>query len=235
MQPWCEEGVNDCSPLRATTLADSAAPVAHWLPWAHFNLRRNPFGELTSQERVALAVVDVAAVAQRLSGPRSAVQWIGDCGRGKTTRMLALASRFPAASYVYLPEDRPCPPIAAGSPLLIDEAQRMPLAAWRLITATGLPLVLATHRDLGRRLKRFGYTVSTERIGDGNTPELVCELLNRRIEGSRLHSGPLPTVSLAEARGLVQRFGSDIRGIEHHLYERVQTQVNQHGKMRFVD
>lgn len=104
-----------------------------------------------------------------------------------------------------------------------------------MILATGLPLVLATHRDLRRMLRSFRYHVHTERIGEGNTAELLQRLLNRRIEASRLQDGPVPVVSLDAANRLVERFGSDIRGIEDFLYERVQTQVVRHGEMRFID
>ncbi len=204
-------------------------------PWARSNLRRNPFGELTRQERAELAVVDVDAIAARVSKSFSAVQLIGDCGRGKTTRMLALANRLQRASYVYLSQDGPCPPIAEGNPVLIDEAQRLPRRVARCVLQSGLPLVLATHRDMGRLLRRFRYTVHTEEIGRGNTPELVCRLLNRRVEASRLTDGPLPELSLAQTRRLVRRFGSDIRGIEAYLYEEVQTQVAKHGEVRFVN
>lgn len=209
--------------------------TARWLPWAQCNLRRNPFGELTPQERAEVAVLDVEAIATSAERPGSAVQLIGACGRGKTTRMLALKRRLPEASYVYLPQDGPCPPIAEGRPLLIDEAQRLPRAAWRCILTTGLPLVLATHRNMGRVLRRFGYDVQTEWIGDGNTPELICQLLNRRIEASRLRAGPIPVISLDDADRLYRDFGTDIRGIENYLYERVQSQVVHHGEMRFVD
>jgi hypothetical protein len=205
------------------------------LPWARCNLRRNPFGELTPEERAEVAVVDVEAIARRAQRRGRAVQLIGDCGRGKTTRMLALARRLPGASYVYLPEDGPCPPIAEGSPLLIDEAQRLPLPAWRCVLGTGLPLVLATHRNMRRLLRKFGYNVQTEWIGDGNTPELICQALNRRLEASRFQAGPIPVLSLDDADRLFKHFGSDIRGIENYLYERVQTQLVQHGEMRFVD
>jgi hypothetical protein len=209
--------------------------IEHWLPWARCNLRRNPFGELTPDERAEVAVVDVDRMVRHVARPRSAVQLIGDCGRGKTTRMLALWKQNHTASYVYLPEDGPCPAIPDGNPLLIDEAQRLPKAALRQISGTGVPLVLATHHDLSRQLRRFAYTVHTERIGDGNTPELIQRLLNRRIEASRLQQGPLPVLSLAEARRLVARFGSNIRAIESFLYELVQSQVIEHGEMRFID
>lgn len=217
---------------RRDTEASRAVP---WLPWASCNLRRNPFGELTCEERAELAVVDVDRLVDLTSEPYCAVQLIGDCGRGKTSRLLAIRHRLPESSYVYLPEHGPCPAIAEGHPLLIDEAQRLPEAARRPVFSTGLPLVLATHRRLDRTLRRFGYHVHTDWIGEDNTAELLQRLLNRRIRASRLQDGPIPVVSIDVADRLVKRFGSDIRGIEQFLYERVQIQVTRYGEMRFSD
>ena len=148
-------------------------------PWARLNLWRNPFGELTSEERAELAVFVDGDLGRCDVAHGQAVQLIGGCGRGKTTRMLAIRKRLSEASYVYLPEDGPCPAIPAGCPLLIDEAQRLPRRLRRQIFATGLPLVLATHDDLERVLRRFGYSIRTIWIGSENTPELICRLLNR--------------------------------------------------------
>ncbi len=209
--------------------------VGDWLPWAWCNLRRNPFGELTREERVELAVVDVDSIAARVADSRSAVQLIGDCGRGKTTRMLVLKHSLADSAYVYLAEDQPCPAIPAGRPLLIDEAQRLPAAVRRRVFGSGLPLVLATHRDLNRPLVRAGYRVHSEEIGGQNDAALLCRVLNRRIEASRLGSGGVPALSIDQAHALVVRFGSNIRAIEGFLYERVQTQKFSHGEMRFVD
>ncbi|MEM1069520.1 MAG: hypothetical protein AAGI63_11540 [Planctomycetota bacterium] len=206
-----------------------------WLPWAGVNLRRNPFGELSPEERAELAVVDVEPILARLSEQRVAVQFIGACGRGKTTRMLALLKHLPNASYTYLPEDAACPAIAMGDPILIDEAQRLPRYVRRRIWSSGISLVLSTHRDLRRSLRRSGYRVTTMRIGNGNTPSHVCQLLNRRIDASRLHTGSVPSLTLRAAECLVSRFGSDIRAMEHHLYEQLQKQVEQHGEVRSFD
>ena len=71
-------------------MIDAPQQTLNWLPWAWCNLRRNPFGELSRNERAELAVVDIDAIADHASEPYHAVQLIGDCGRGKTTRMLAL-------------------------------------------------------------------------------------------------------------------------------------------------
>ncbi|TWT94635.1 hypothetical protein [Stieleria varia] len=204
--------------------------------WASHNLSRNPFGELTRQERIELAVVDVQAVAQFISQPRRAYQFIGECGRGKTTRMLAITRHIPDATYAYLPEDEPCPPIAAGSVVMIDEAQRMPRRIRQAVFASGLPLVLATHRNLSGPLRRAGYTVQTERIGLQLSDSLLQQILNQRIHASRRDTeASVPEISLADCRALIRRFGTDVRAMESYLYDIVQQQVNSHGKMRFID
>lgn len=199
---------------------------ALWRPWAWCNLGRNPFGEFTPEERVDVAVLDVEALAAHVRGPRWALQLIGRAGRGKTTRMLALAARFAGAAYVHLPEAQPCPAIPVGRPLLIDEAQRLPRGVRRRIFAAGLPLVLATHRNLSGPLSRADYQVHTERIGRSVDGPLVREIARRRIEFCRLsRERPVPRLSDDDARWLVWRFKTDLRAIEGYLYERVQRQA----------
>ena len=207
-----------------------------WIPWAWCNLRRNPFGELTPEERVSVAVVDISEIASQVQQSHHAVQLIGDCGRGKTTRMLVLTEALADSAYVYLFEHEPCPAIPSGRPLLIDEAQRLPRHVRRQVFASGLPLVLATHRDLRRPLVRAGYRVSTQQIGSTNDATLVHALANKRIEASRLTAeAAVPRLSMDDARLLVNQFGSNIRAMESYLYEVVQTQVFSHGEMRFID
>ncbi|MCA9137143.1 MAG: hypothetical protein KDB00_10300 [Planctomycetales bacterium] len=215
--------------------------------WPGANLFRNPFGELTRAERSELAVVQISEIVSAIGSPCDgnnaiefrpfcAYQMIGECGRGKTTRMLALADQFPSASYVYLPEDQPCPAIPTGEPLLIDEAQRLPWRVRRKIFSSGTPLVLATHRDLSRALRRAGYTVTTQRIGLTLSPQQLTCILNRRISASRRDPNQsVQYITQDDAEQLIQRFGTNVRDIESYLYDIVQSQVNQHGKMRFID
>ena len=203
--------------------------------WAQCNFFRNPFGELTPAERAELAVVDVDPLIKLLDHRHAAVQLIGRCGRGKTTRLLKLSARLPNSSYTYLPEDAPCPPIADGHPILIDEAQRLPRLVADMIFSSGRPLVLSTHRDLCKRLRRFGYQVHTDHIGQANTPELLQNVLNQRIEASRLTDQPVPNISSDLARRLVNSFGTDFRAIERHLYDLFQDQVIHDGQVRFED
>jgi len=199
-------------------------------------LWRNPFGELTREERVALAIVDVAAVANKVRTAGTAFQWIGAAGRGKTTRMLALhrylRDRYRCRSvYVYLPEDEPCPPIPDGDVILIDEAERLPRAVWRRIGKTRRPLVLATHRDLSWRLRWYGYRAAARRIGPANTPELIAAILNRRIAASRIGSLPVRWVTPAEASNLHRKFGGDVRAIEAAMYDDFQRRIYDDGQV----
>ena len=117
-------GVNLVSPSTA---------VPSWRPFARLDLTINPFGELTPEQRGEVAVVDVEwwtawLTAGRAAGKLRAVQFMGDCGRGKTTHLLALRFALPTAKYVYLPQHGPLPATPEGPLVMIDEAQRL---SWR--------------------------------------------------------------------------------------------------------
>ena len=243
-RPPASEASDRCEGDRRIAREDSIWPSSRWRA---ANLFRNPFGELTWSERAELAVVPVDNLVDAIcfgSGDHGEVrfrswhafQMIGECGRGKTTRMLAIRERYPTASYVYLPEQGPCPAIPDGVPLLIDEAQRLPRHVRRLVFASGVTLVLATHHDLSTALRRAGYVVTTERIGLSLSVQHLVEILNRRIEASRRDpQRPIPRVSQDDAEELIRRFGTDIRSIENYLYDVVQSQVNHHCEMRFTE
>ncbi|WP_230780356.1 hypothetical protein [Roseiconus lacunae] len=214
--------------------------------WQAANLYRNPFGELERAERAELAVVDVDRILRQIGSQsatrdwqfrsRAAFQLLGDCGRGKTTRMLAIGRVIPQAAYVYLPEDAACPTIPWGWPLLVDEAQRLPRRIRRLVFDSGVPLVLSSHRDLTGPLRRAGYDVHTDRIGLTLTAEKLTEILNRRVLASlRGPATDVPQITLTDAARLIERFGTDVRSIEGYLYDVVQQQVETDGELRFID
>ena len=167
------------------------------LPFAHLNLRRNPFGELTVEERAALAVANVETLVPRLRAGAQ-VQFVGAQGRGKTSHLLALKARLPEAHYVRCDRDGPAPyaPI-----LLLDEADRVPRGA----------CALAVHRPL-----RGVEIIELPPL----TPARLATIIERRIEHVRRNPGPVPRVMDVEE--LIARFGDDVRAIEHHLYERFQ-------------
>ncbi len=229
---------------RPTHLRTLLMPADSWLPFSQWNLRYNPFGELTAAERARVAVFDPDPVIDMLKNGRAAVQFIGDCGRGKTTRLLAIRQKLdPAtAAFIYLPAFAAVTPQwwlqlwqLHGDMLIIDEAQRIAWPLRRRLFRRGLPLVLGTHRDLRRPLERAGYQVTTVPVGPGNDAQHVREVANARLAAARLAPGDVPQLSFAEAQQLVDRFGNDLRAIEYFLYHQVQHQVGRNGQMRFID
>jgi hypothetical protein len=203
-------------------------------PYAKLNLIRNPFGELTRNERAALAVVDCREWVAILSQSNTAVQFLGPCGHGKTTHLLALAQAllesipesspesFLRAAYVYLPPSGPRPKIPRTRPLFIDEAQRLGWWERRQVFTAGGPLVLGSHEDLRPALERAGMRVVTVEVANGTTPERLVEIANRRVEASRLDAGPVPRIELPQAIELRRQHGCDIRRIEDDLYRHFQ-------------
>ena len=197
-------------------LAASSARLS--LPFAHLNLRFNPFGEIPLEHRAELAVVDLESIVNQLADRRAAFQFIGDKGRGKTTHLLALAQHFPHAAYVHIPEDER-PPIPVGDPLMIDEAQRLSRwTRWRVFRRK-VPLVLGTHEDYSGELKRAGREVTTIEVGGLLDAGQLQKLLERRIELARRGEGSVPRVTRETIDHLLLEFGNDIRAMEGWLYE----------------
>lgn len=203
-------------------------------PYARLNLTRNPFGELSLSERMDLAVVDTEHCLNWLKEPKSAVQIIGPCGHGKTTHLLALRGRLADSHYVYFPETGEQPPLPRQRPLLVDEAQR--LVWWRrrqLLSCPG-PVVIATHVDWTARFESAGFRLHTIDVGLALSTERLQHILNRRVIASWLR--PPPDLARTEFYSsttaqhplcltrqhtvtLQLRWGSNIRSMEHYLYD----------------
>ena len=192
-------------------------PCTVTLPFVHLNLRRNPFGEFTTEETEALAHVDIDDVVANLSRPGFAVQFIGEKGFGKTTHLLAIRAQFPGAGYVHIQEGERAE-IPVGNPLMIDEAQRLTWRQRGQVFRSSIPLVLGTHVDFCRTLVRAGRVVETIAVDRQMDAERLCALLNARIHRVRRSEGKLPRIRLETARRLLQQFGPDVRWILHELY-----------------
>lgn len=182
------------------------------IPFAHLNLRFNPFGELTDAERVRIAVLRVAPPAIG-----SCVQVIAGCGRGKTAHLLAFAHALgaPYERADVTPGGRLVSPLAKLDAFVLDEAQladRRDLAA----AARVKTLVLGTHEDLAARLG--GRDVLTVRLTEPPAIDVLAEIVRRRIEHARRAAGPVPSLSEGALALLLQRHGSDVRAIEGILY-----------------
>ena len=72
------------------------------LPFAHLNLRFNPFEELTREERAVTAIVDLDELPELHSKDRVAVQFLGEHGRGKSTHLIALHKQFKDSLYTQI-------------------------------------------------------------------------------------------------------------------------------------
>jgi hypothetical protein len=193
------------------------------LAFAHLNLRRNPFGELTDTERAALAVVEIDAEVDWLRTPRRALQIIGDSGRGKTTHLLAFAARFPGSPLVRVRDGDPPSIPDEANPLLIDEVQFLPPRLRRRLWTRPTSFVLGTHHELGEELARAEVEVRTLRPAEHLTAERLHRALASRVEAARRAPGPIPTIGERLVIELRSRFGSDLRKAEHFLYDRFQT------------
>jgi len=188
------------------------------LPFAHLNLRRNPFGELDLSERQKIAVVDTKWIVHRLRVPGFAVQFIGAKGCGKTSGLLSLRCFYPSAPYMYIKEGE-SPSVPRGTPLFIDEAQRMPRPRRRRIFRRKASFAIGTHEDLTEELRDTGLVVQTIRPGQRLSARRLQEIFQRRIEHVRRGSGPVPSIRYQTILTLMDTFGDDVRGMEDHLYE----------------
>lgn len=193
------------------------------LPFENLNLRRNPFGEFSAEDRTQLANVDLKAALDHLQPAIQkrppVLQVIGEKGFGKTTHLLAIAKYFPDAVYVHIPEEKHATVPNAGEPLLIDEAQRLTLWQRLWLFRSGRTLVLGTHRDFTQHLKWAGRSVLTLDAARHTTPERIEQILNDRIRSVRRCSDSIPTVTSATAKALFALYGNDLRSIQHHLYD----------------
>ncbi len=207
---------------RASGLADKRlAPGCFCSPYHRWNLTRNPFGELTRAERSELAIVpQMSEWSSLMADSRTAIEFVGDCGFGKTTHLLAFQSVLPDISYVYYPPRGYRPALPQSRPLLIDEAQRMGYFRRRQMLRGPGPLVIGTHRSLARSLRSQGFRVTSVDVSRPKQAWEIQQILNRRIEASRFRQEQsLPEIDLESAGKLAIKFSSNLRAIEAFLYE----------------
>ncbi len=219
-------------------------------PFARFHLFRNPFGELSRSERAQLAVLDVQAAVRWLDKPKAAIHIVGPCGHGKTTHLLAIGSAWARrmreqspdgddveVPYVYFPCDGSQPALPRQRLALIDECQRMNRKRLRQMLSGNGPLAISTHDDICDQLERAGFEVLNIDVSIPASTDVLREILNRRVLASRVIDGQVKAsfndedmragyhplcLSVDQVLALQQRFGSNIRTIEHYLYEAFQ-------------
>ena len=188
------------------------------LPFAHLNLRRNPFGVVPREERGRLAVADVDRFVERLARPGFAVEFVGDCGRGKSTHLHALWGHFPSAPYVRVAEQPRGLRAPSAAVIFVDEAQFLSWWQRRRLFRRAASFAVGTHESLAGVFRRAGLEYETVAVG-GVDVDKVQAMITRRLEWARRAEGQLPRVTPAAVGELVARHGDDLRAIEHHLYE----------------
>ena len=194
------------------------------LPFAHLNLRYNPFGEVPLSERGSLAVtqLDMDRLVSRLQQPGFVKMFLGDCGRGKTTHLLALREHLPDAPYLHFREDEPIPPIPEAPIVFLDELQRVPTQMRRKLYRRTASWVIGSHENHAREMQNAGLEVEVTEF-DGVEVEQLMQMLNTRIvRAARVVGDPLPRVGENAARRLVEIYYDDIRAMEGFLYEQFQ-------------
>ena len=202
--------------------------------YQRLNLRFNPFGELTREQRVELALVNLHGLADFLREPRRILQFIADHGRGKTTHLLCLHQQlnelgdWPYAQ-LYPGESEQ---LSHSKSHCIDSIEN--LSFWRRwqVYRRYRSLAVTTHRDLSREMRWAGLQVKTVMVGLASRDSTqLARIFNRRVEFARLSENlELPLVSELRVTQLQQQFGDDIRAMEHQLYEEYyQLREAQHG------
>src|SRR5690554_1355824 len=172
------------------------------LPFVHLNLRWNPFGEVPIEERGRLAVLDIERFIPRLAKPGFAVEFVGECGRGKSTRLRYLWDHFEGAPFMRVAElpqvgvfknlfSKNKPPIHGKLPkdilatpvplLFLDEAQFLSRRQRRRLLKPQSSFAVATHESLAADFERAGLEYESVAVG-GISAERVDEIIRRRIE-----------------------------------------------------
>jgi len=188
------------------------------LPFAPLNLRRNPFGQVPIDERPQLAVVDVEEWVEAVQGG-TVVEFVGRSGRGKSTHLRVLAAHLPEAAYVHVHKDRPPPAMPDRPVLCVDEAQFLPPRRRRALYRRDAPLALGTHASLADEIEAADRVVKTVSLDDRPVDaSLLRQIVDRRLEWARRNEGNLPQLSDEAVTWLLERYGDNLRAIEHHLY-----------------
>ncbi len=188
------------------------------LPFAHLNLRRNPFGAVSEENGVQLAVTDVDELTDHLREPGTAMQFVADRGRGKTTQLRVLHQQFSDKNTclrcVRRNETFHVPEVPFP---FVDEFQRIDSANRLRLYHTAERIALTTHHSVADELQTHGFDVRTVHPGVQD-PEQLKRIIDRRIEWARRDEGPVPELTLRDVRTLYDQFGSDLRSLFEHLY-----------------
>lgn len=192
------------------------------LPYAHLNLRRNPFGEVPADARPSLAVVDMDEWIDSVRAS-TVVEVVGAPGRGKSTHLRALVAQMDGAAYVQIDKDCGSPALPDAPTLCVDEAQFLAPRRRRALYRSDVCLALGTPVSLAAELDAAGRAVHTVSLAERPVDApFLRQMVSRRLEWARRDDGAVPHVRDAALTALLDRYGDNLRAIEHHLYNVIQ-------------
>jgi energy-coupling factor transporter ATP-binding protein EcfA2 len=184
---------------------------------AEYNLKRNPFGIVPWQDWPKVIVADLEGWIAHLQQPGTALQLIGEGGRGKSTHLRTLHRYFLDSTYTYIPPGRRIA-IPDEPRLFLDESQRLPWWRRERHFRKAKTLAIATHKLHTKQLERLGYRVITHEV-KGLDIERLRAITQKRIEWARKTSGPLPFIPDESLEYLLTQHQDNLRAIESELYE----------------
>lgn len=197
------------------------------------NLRRNPFGEPPVEDMASLIVCehldtleDSVNEAMHTPAARCIVQFMGQCGRGKSSHMRALNARFPQAPRLYFAAHEPHPtlPNLRGTPLLfLDETQRLSWWTRQRLWRSHTTLVIATHTDHRQEWMARSQRFIHMPIGGLDRARLRA-IIEARITWATRDPHQPPGIDIDDdiLDALIERHDDDLRAMLSTLYELVQ-------------
>jgi hypothetical protein len=194
------------------------------LPFAHLNLRLNPFGDPGREERAELARPMLSREAmkdlvERLRRPGFVVQFIGEKGRGKSTHLFALHAEFPEAPYFHFKEGEPIPPIPDEPLVFLDEFQRVPRRLRKKLLRRKASWVIGSHEDHQAEYQRAGLAAQCHEL-QGHDAALLLRIFQARILWAvRDPDKAIPTIAEPAVDALMVRYQDDVRAMENCLYD----------------
>lgn len=188
------------------------------LAFSHLNLRFNPFGELNRSQRAQVAVVNLDNLPRLLLEAGTAVQFVADHGRGKSTHLIALHAHLSQFPYTQIHHSDK-PQFTKQDVQFVDSIENLSRFRRSRLYKRSRSIALTTHRDLSDELIKAGYTVITRQISQ-QCPERLAAVLNRRILfAQRDPNSPVPLLTKATIKQFIHQHGTDIREMENQLYE----------------